>query len=122
MPESESLTIETNVSVPMRDGTILYADVYRPETPGPFPVLLQRTPYDKSTPLTMNMLDPLKAAKRGYAVVIQDARGRYTSGGEFYAFKDEINDGYDTVEWAAAQPWSRRLPDPMTRPRMSDSV
>ncbi len=106
MPESDCLKIETNLSVPMRDGTILYADVYRPEAPGPFPVLLQRTPYDKSAPLSMNMLDPLKAAKRGYAVVIQDTRGRYTSGGEFYAFKDDINDGYDTVEWAAAQPWS----------------
>ncbi len=52
------------------------------------------------------MLDPLKAAKRGYAVVIQDTRGRYTSEGEFYPFRDDINDGFDTVEWAAAQPWS----------------
>jgi uncharacterized protein len=106
MPASQALKIETNVAVPMRDGTILYADLYRPEGPGPYPVLLQRTPYDKTMPLSFNMLDPLKAAKRGYAVVIQDTRGRYTSEGEFYAFRDDINDGYDTVEWAAAQPWS----------------
>ena len=106
MPESVSVKLETNVPVSMRDGVLLYADVYRPEGPGPFPVLLQRTPYDKTMPLSMGMLDPLKAAKRGYAVVIQDTRGRYTSEGEFYAFRDDINDGFDTVEWAAVQPWS----------------
>lgn len=106
MPESVSVKLETNVAVSMRDGVLLYADVYRPEGPGPFPVLLQRTPYDKTLPLSMGMLDPLKAAKHGYAVVIQDTRGRYTSEGEFYAFRDDINDGFDTVEWAAAQPWS----------------
>ncbi len=50
MPESQALKIETNVAVPMRDGTILYADLYRPEGPGPYPVLLQRTPYDKTMP------------------------------------------------------------------------
>jgi len=106
VPESQSLKMETNVAVPMRDGTILYADIYRPDGPGPFPVLLQRTPYDKNMPLSLIMLDPLKAARHGYVVVIQDTRGRYTSGGEFYAFRDDIHDGYDTVEWAASQPWS----------------
>jgi len=90
----------------MRDGTILYADIYRPEGPVPYPVLLQRTPYDKTMPLSLHMLDPLKAAKRGYAVVIQDTRGRYTSEGEFYAFRDDSHDGYDTVEWVASQPWA----------------
>ena len=105
MPASQALKIETNVAVPMRDGTRLYADIYRPEGPGPCPVLLQRTPYDKTMPLSRNMLDPLKAARHGYVVVIQDTRGRYTSEGEFYAFRDDIHDGYDTVEWAASQPW-----------------
>ena len=52
MPASQALKIETNVAVPMRDGTILYADIYRPEGPGPYPVLLQRTPYDKTMPLS----------------------------------------------------------------------
>ena len=106
MPDSVSLRVETNLPVKMRDGMTLYADVYRPDGPGPFPVALQRTPYDKSTTGSMTNLDPMKAARNGYAVVIQDTRGRYTSEGEFYAFRDEINDGYDTVEWAAAQPWS----------------
>ena len=101
-----SLHVETDVPVPMRDGTTLYADIYRPDGPGPFPVILQRTPYDKTAPLSMNPLDPLKSARNGYAAVIQDTRGRYSSEGEFYCFRDEINDGYDTVEWAASQPWS----------------
>ena len=106
MPDSVSLRVETNLPVKMRDGIVLYADVYRPDSPGPFPVALQRTPYDKGSAGSMTNLDPMKAARNGYAVVIQDTRGRYTSEGEFYAFRDEINDGYDTVEWAAAQPWS----------------
>ena len=106
MPDSNALTVQTNLAVPMRDGVKLYADVYRPEGQGPFPVLLQRTPYDKTTPGSMLGLDPLTAAKRGYAIVIQDTRGRYASEGEFYCFRDDIDDGYDTVEWAAAQPWS----------------
>ncbi len=106
MPESVSVKLETNVPVPMRDGAILYADVFRPDGPGPFATILQRTPYDKTAALANQMLDPIKAAKAGFALMIQDTRGRYTSEGEFNAFVDDINDGYDTVEWAAAQPWS----------------
>ena len=106
MPDYISLTIETNIAVTMRDGVTLYADIYRPEGDGPFPTILQRTPYDKTTALTNTMLDPIRSAKAGFAVVIQDTRGRHASEGEFYAFVDDIDDGYDTVEWAAAQPWS----------------
>ena len=106
MPQSLSVKVETNLPAAMRDGVTLFADVYRPDGPGPFPTILQRTPYDKSSPLSAQMLDPIKAAKAGFALIIQDTRGRYTSGGEFYCFADDINDGYDSVEWAAAQPWS----------------
>ena len=106
MPDSVSVKVETNLPAAMRDGTVLYADVYRPDGPGPFPTILQRTPYDKSAPLSAQMLDPIKAAKAGYAHVIQDTRGRFTSEGAFYCFADDVNDGYDTVEWAASQPWS----------------
>ena len=106
MPESVSVKLETDIPVPMRDGAILYADVYRPDAPGPFATILQRTPYDKTAPLSNQMLDPIKAAKAGFALMIQDTRGRFTSEGEFNAFVDDIYDGYDTVEWAAAQPWS----------------
>ena len=106
MPDSTSIKIETNLPATMRDGAVLYADVYRPDGPGPFPTVLQRTPYDKSGPLATGMLDPLKVAQNGFALVIQDTRGRFTSEGEFYCFVDDIEDGYDTVEWAASQPWS----------------
>ena len=106
MPDSTNLKMETNVAVAMRDGVNLYADLYRPDGEGPYPTILQRTPYDKTNSLSNTMLDPLRAAKSGFAVVIQDTRGRYTSEGEFYAFRDDIDDGYDTVEWAAAQTWS----------------
>ena len=106
MPESVSVKVETNLPATMRDGVVLYADVYRPDGPGPFPVILQRTPYDKSSSLSSQMLDPIKAAKSGFALIIQDTRGRFTSEGEFYCFSDDVDDGYDTVEWAASLPWS----------------
>ena len=96
---------EFNVPVAMRDGITLYADIYRPDIDGPLPVLLQRTPYDKTQNRT-GSLDVMRAASHGYAVVIQDTRGRYASEGEFYPFLDEPNDGYDTVQWCAGQPWS----------------
>ena len=86
----------------MRDGVTLRADIYRPNADGKYPVLLQRTPYNKDGDVGFG----LKAAARGYVVIIQDVRGRYTSEGEWYTFKHEPNDGYDTVEWAAALPYS----------------
>jgi putative CocE/NonD family hydrolase len=86
----------------MRDGAILKADIYRPRADGKFPVLLQRTPYDKNNSRSFGM----KAAARGYIVVVQDVRGRFTSEGEWNPFRHESQDGYDTVEWAAALPQS----------------
>jgi putative CocE/NonD family hydrolase len=81
----------------MRDGVSLVADVYRPVSDEKFPVVLERTPYDRNGAAgTANEL-----ASHGYIVVLQDTRGRYASGGEFYPFRDESFDGYDTVEWAA---------------------
>ena len=101
------IQVEFDVPVPMRDGVRLFADVYRPAGGGAHPVLLQRTPYDKSSPgAESGRLDALRAARAGYAVVIQDVRGRYRSEGEFYPFANESRDGCDTVEWAAAQGWS----------------
>src|SRR6187397_400150 len=93
------VVVETAVKVPMRDGVTLTADVYRPAGEGRYPVLLQRTPYDRRDPKT-----GLKLASNGYVVVLQDTRGRFDSGGEFYPFRNESADGYDTVEWAAALP------------------
>jgi uncharacterized protein len=97
-----AVTYERNVAVGMRDGVTLRADVYRPNAEGKFPVLLQRTPYDKNNGVAFG----LEAAGQGYVVIFQDVRGRYASEGEWYPFKSESNDGYDTVEWAAALPYS----------------
>ncbi|HEX6650629.1 MAG TPA: CocE/NonD family hydrolase, partial [Pyrinomonadaceae bacterium] len=91
------VAIEQGVNVKMRDGVSLVADIYRPVTDEKFPVLLQRTPYNRAGEAqTANDL-----ASHGYIVVVQDTRGRYGSGGEFYPFRNESADGYDTVEWAA---------------------
>src|SRR5208283_2304187 len=94
--------VERNVPAKMRDGVVLRADIYRPNADGKFPVLLTRTPYDKRGEMDFGPM----AAARGYAVISQDVRGRYTSEGEWYTFKNESQDGYDTVEWAAALPYS----------------
>ena len=100
-----SVKYESNTPLMLRDGTITYVDVFRPDASGKFPALLQRTPYDKSAAMSTGSFDPLRTALEGYAVVIQDVRGRYTSDGEFYTFVNEIDDGHDSVEWVASQPW-----------------
>jgi hypothetical protein len=91
---------EHAVTMKTRDGVTLRADIYRPAADGKYPTLLQRTPYNKDNEAEFAR----KAAARGYLVVVQDVRGRYTSDGEWYTFKHESNDGYDAVEWAAALP------------------
>ncbi|MGO9847252.1 MAG: CocE/NonD family hydrolase [Methylocella sp.] len=97
--------VETDVAVPMRDGVLLRADVLRPNQGGPFPVLVYRTPYGKQDARNESTLFE-HAVKRGYSVVIQDVRGRYQSAGEFRPYENEGRDGFDTIEWAARQPWS----------------
>ena len=96
--------VDTAVAVPMRDSVVLRADVYRPAEGGRFPTLVYRTPYGR----TETPADPivLAAVRRGYAVVLQDVRGRYGSGGVFEPYRQEGRDGYDTIEWAARQAWS----------------
>ena len=107
MGPHSSIKTQTDVPVAMRDGVRLYADIYRPDTEEQVPVLLQRTPYNKALAANRVMsLDAVRAASHGYAVVVQDTRGRFASEGEFYPFLNEPEDGYDTVEWCAAQPWS----------------
>src|SRR6266852_238553 len=100
--ENHEVTVERNVTAKMRDGVTLRADIYRPKGEGKYPVLLVRTPYDKRNETNFG----LKAAARGYVVIAQDVRGRFESEGEWYTFKNEPQDGYDTVEWAAALPYS----------------
>jgi putative CocE/NonD family hydrolase len=97
--------MEKDVAVPMRDGVVLRADVLRPQGDGRFPVLVYRTPYGKELALK-DYTTFQHAAGRGYAVVVQDVRGRYASAGEFTPYQNEGRDGYDTIEWAARQSWS----------------
>jgi len=96
---------EVDVAVSMRDGVILRADVIRPAGSQRFPTLVYRTPYGKAE-AQRSYTTFQRAVSRGYAVVIQDVRGRYASAGAFRPYQDEGRDGYDTIEWAAAQPWS----------------
>ena len=97
---------ERDTQLPLRDGVCLATDLYFPargdeKVDGPFPVVLTRTPYDKSNKAAIGAY----YAERGYIAAMQDVRGRYQSEGEFYAFAHEGPDGYDTVEWLAEQPW-----------------
>jgi len=101
-----SVKKEADVATKMRDGTVLMADVYRPQEPGSYPVLLMRLPYNKDAAQTYVYAKPEEYASHCYIVVIQDVRGQYKSQGEFYPFRDEGKDGYDTVEWAAQLPGS----------------
>jgi putative CocE/NonD family hydrolase len=102
------ITVELDRSVPMRDRTVLRADVYRPAGAGRLPVLLARTPYGKQVlaETLWTGLDPVATAARGFVVVVQDVRGRFASGGEWLPLANEGKDGFDTVAWAGALPWS----------------
>ena len=99
------IEIDRDVEVAMRDGVVLRANVWKPASGGPVPVLVYRTPYGKDATEEWYTTH-LHAVERGYAVVLQDVRGRYESDGEFDPYRNEGRDGYDTIEWAAAQPWS----------------
>jgi hypothetical protein len=102
---ADSAKIDRDVAVPMRDGVLLRADVYRPAGDGQHPVLVFRTPYGKHFAAQSDGVHR-KAVERGYAVILQDVRGRYASDGIFDPYRQEGADGYDTIEWAAAQAWS----------------
>ena len=89
----------------MRDGVTLRATILMPSRTGRFPVLVYRTPYGAAAAVRTYSTFR-RAVERGYAVVAQDVRGRYLSDGEFDPYAQERHDGYDTIEWAAKQPWS----------------
>ena len=99
---SVAMVAEHNAPASMRDGTILRADIYRAAEGGPFPVLLVRTPYGEPMVRTAPVLPAIDA---GFAVVLQHCRGTGTSDGEFTPFASEPDDGVDTIEWCARQPW-----------------
>ena len=101
-----SITVDYDVPATMRDGTVLRANVFRPAGEGRWPVLLTRLPYGKDQPLGSSTVDPIQAVRRGYVVVVQDTRGRWRSDGEWFPIRHEAEDGFDTVEWAAALPYA----------------
>jgi uncharacterized protein len=107
MPGVGDILIERDLIVRARDGVGLATDVYRPSGDGPFPVLLERTPYDKSAPSRSERTAEvaLYFVRHGYAVVYQDCRGRYKSEGRFTKYLSEAEDGYDTLAWLMRQSW-----------------
>ena len=123
-PELLDVTCELDVLVPMRDGVALCTDIYRPVIDELVPVLVVRSLYGKSVDTSLSATGqlpegvepagyatwvyrtPEELAARGYIVVVQEVRGTFKSIGDFYPFANDVNDGYDTVEWAAALPGS----------------
>ncbi|MBB6261445.1 hypothetical protein FHS77_002000 [Paenochrobactrum gallinarii] len=118
---ADDVIVHRNVMIAMRDGVHLATDIYRPSKDGkpvekPLPVILERTPYDKAgTPRTeLSVKKPTPMSRQelaihlvrlGYIAVWQDCRGRYESEGHFTKYLSEGEDGFDTMEWIAAQPW-----------------
>jgi uncharacterized protein len=103
-----SFTVEKDIMVPMRDGVRLATDAWVPAGDGPFPTLLVRLPYGKDlTGLFAYALLPniFALVEAGYAVVYQDCRGTFRSGGELVPMLNEPSDGADTLDWLAEQPW-----------------
>ena len=104
----DAVRVDRDVPTPMRDGVLLRADVYRPTgpaAPSALPVVLIRMPYGKGEAYCEMPACGRYWAQRGYACVVQDVRGRWGSDGQWDPFVSEAADGYDTLDWIAAQPW-----------------
>ena len=110
------MIVERDIMVLARDGVTLATDIYRPDGAGPFPVILERTPYDKTSPSRSERTAAVAAPRSraevaayfidaGYIVPYQDCRGRYASGGRFTKYLSEAEDGYDTIAWLVRQGW-----------------
>jgi len=111
MAETSCATVELpdnysfqTTNIITKDGIALGTDLYLPKKKGKFPCVLARTPYDKNTAVILPMVMPF--LNEGFAVVVQDCRGRLTSKGEFFPFVYERNDGLDTVKWIRKQKWA----------------
>ena len=101
----EKTLITRNIEIPMRDGVILRADHYQPVTDDKLPAIVTRTPYLKESDQFSDCYSPGEMAARGYHILFCDTRGSGQSDGVFYPFKNERNDGYDTIKWVSEQPW-----------------
>jgi predicted acyl esterase len=101
---SPAVKIILGARIPMRDGVTLSANIFRPDKSGKFPVIILRTPYGKNSASQFGY--GRFFAEKDYVYIVEDSRGRHDSDGIFHAMHDEAEDGYDTIEWAASQPWS----------------
>lgn len=106
----KQMIAEFNVPVEMRDGTVLRANIYRPNQEGKWPVLIHRHPYNKDVPpISFGLYDISRAVKTGYVVIVQDTRGRFASEGEWdliLTSKQEAADTNDTIQWASTLPYT----------------
>lgn len=105
-PQFRNIETVRDVACTLSDGTKLYADIYRPAGGGRFPVVVNRTPYNKGAAQAYAYAHPVWYARHGYVVVVQDTRGRWRSDGEFYPVRNEASDGIEVVAWAADLPYS----------------
>jgi putative CocE/NonD family hydrolase len=106
---TNSIRIDRSIPMEMRDGVILRGDIYRPDDKKKHPAILIRTPYGRGESLSLFFMDLIETVTAGYALILQNVRGTYDSGGEVVlgdvSLTMESPDGYDSVEWAANQPW-----------------
>ena len=106
MKKPENIKMMANIPATMRDGTVLYANVYRPDDDKQYPAILLRTPYIKESPeILVSYIRPVEMAAAGYNVVLQDVRGSGWSDGICDPAGHQEEDGYDSVEAIAAMPW-----------------
>src|SRR5437867_7625978 len=99
------VTVERSLMVPMRDGVRLATDLYRPtDVAGPLPTILMRTPYNKAGSAGAGNY----FASHGYAVAVQDVRGKFESEGQFRVYEGDMTDWSDAFDWVGAQPWSNK--------------
>lgn len=105
MSTQKNITIHKNIEIPMRDEVILRADHIQPDADGPLPALIVRTPYLKESFYSEKVYDVIGTAQKGYHILLCDVRGGGQSDGEFAPFVNERADGFDTIQWAASQPW-----------------
>lgn len=99
------IKVTRGLRIPLRDDTVLHADLYRPDTAGRLPALVRRTPYERCGDPGGRSVDGMRLVRAGYNLLVQSTRGRFGSGGAFRPFSTEAADGADTLDWVAAQPW-----------------
>lgn len=104
--EQHQVRTRFDVRMPMRDGVHLSADIWMPAAPGRYPVILMRTPYVKANERSHYPEQGVYFANHGYVLAVQDTRGRGDSDGVYNFYFADLEDGYDSIEWLAAQPWS----------------